>query len=80
MSKTKKMIVLLTVLAVMFTASMAIAAPKVLKLSHLNAQQPFENATGAMAAVFKSMVEAGTNGSVQVEVYPAGTPVLDESY
>lgn len=72
MSKTKKMIVLFTVLAVMFTASMAIAAPKVLKLSHLNAQQPFENATGAMAAVFKSMVEAGTNGSVQVEVYPAG--------
>lgn len=50
----------------------AMAGPKVLKLAHLNPQQPFENATGAMAAVFKSMVEAGTNGSVQVTLFPAG--------
>ncbi|PIE55495.1 MAG: C4-dicarboxylate ABC transporter substrate-binding protein [Dethiosulfovibrio peptidovorans] len=48
------------------------AGPKILKLAHLNPQQPFENATGAMAAVFKSMVEAGTNGSIKVQIFPAG--------
>ncbi len=68
----KKLMVLGIVVAVVFCAGISIAAPKVLKLSHLNAQQPFETATGAMAAVFKSMVEAGTNGSVKVDIFPAG--------
>ncbi len=68
----KKLMVLGVVVAVVFCAGISIAAPKVLKLSHLNAQQPFETATGAMAAVFKSMVEAGTNGSVKVDIFPAG--------
>jgi len=44
----------------------------VLKLAHLNPQEPFENPTAPIAAVFKSMVEANTNGSIQVELYPAG--------
>jgi len=47
-------------------------AEKVLKLHHLNNPDPFDNATGAMAAVFKSMVENGTNGSVTVQVFPNG--------
>lgn len=68
----KKLLVLGIAVALVFCAGMSIAAPKVLKLSHLNAQQPFETATGAMAAVFKSMVEAGTNGSVKVDIFPAG--------
>lgn len=63
---------LITFALVFALATSAMAAPKMLKLAHLNPQQPFENATGAMAAVFKSMVEAGTNGSVQVTLFPAG--------
>jgi tripartite ATP-independent transporter DctP family solute receptor len=47
-------------------------AAKSLKLAHLNNEDPFDNATGAMAAVFKNLVEAGTNGSVKVEVFPSG--------
>jgi tripartite ATP-independent transporter DctP family solute receptor len=47
-------------------------AEKVLKLHHLNNDDPFDNATGAMATVFKSLVESGTNGSVKVESYPNG--------
>ncbi len=47
-------------------------AAKTLKLAHLNNEDPFDNATGAMAAVFKSLVEAGTNGSVEVQVFPSG--------
>jgi len=45
---------------------------KVIKLSHLNKNDPFDNATGAMATVFKNLVEAGTNGSVKVQVFPSG--------
>ncbi len=50
----------------------AALAQKTLKLAHLNKNDPFDNATGAMAAVFKALVEAGTNGSVKVEVFPDG--------
>ena len=47
-------------------------AAKVIKLHHLNKDDPFDNPTGAMATVFKSLVEAGTNGSVMVETFPSG--------
>ncbi|MCX7249362.1 MAG: DctP family TRAP transporter solute-binding subunit [Burkholderiales bacterium] len=47
-------------------------AQKVIKLAHLNKNDPFDNATGAMATVFKSLVESGTNGSVTVQVFPDG--------
>lgn len=47
-------------------------AEKVMKLHHLNNDDPFDNATGAMAQVFKNLVEAGTNGSVTVQTFPNG--------
>lgn len=47
-------------------------AAKTLKLAHLNNDDPFDNATGAMAGVFKSLVESGTNGSVEVQIFPSG--------
>lgn len=59
--------------AIAFGMSMAPAqAAKVLKLSHLNPGDPFNNNSGAMTAVFKSLVEAGTNGSVQVQIFSDG--------
>jgi len=48
------------------------AAAKTIKLHHLNKDDPFDNPTGAMATVFKSLVEAGTNGSVMVQTFPNG--------
>ena len=48
------------------------AAQKVIKLSHLNPADPIQSHSGAMTAVFKSLVEAGTNGSVTVELFPDG--------
>ncbi len=47
-------------------------AEKVLKLAHLNKNDPFDNATGAMVTVFKNLVESGTNGSVTVQIFPSG--------
>lgn len=51
---------------------LAAHAQKVIKLAHLNKNDPFDNSTGAMATVFKSLVEAGTNGSVTVQIFPDG--------
>ncbi len=47
-------------------------AEKVIKLSHLNKNDPFDNATGAMATVFKNLVESGTNGAIKVQIFPSG--------
>jgi tripartite ATP-independent transporter DctP family solute receptor len=44
----------------------------VLKLAHLNPQTPFDVASAAMAAVFKSEVEANSNGQIKVELFPNG--------
>ncbi|PUU91748.1 MULTISPECIES: DctP family TRAP transporter solute-binding subunit [Halanaerobium] len=70
----KKTLIITLILAMVITASLTVMAQetKVLKLSHLNPQQPKEVATAAMAEVFKSMVESGTSGSITVEVYPNG--------
>ena len=70
----RKTLIITLILALVITASLTVMAQdsKVLKLSHLNPQQPKEVATAAMAEVFKSMVESGTNGSVTVELYPNG--------
>jgi tripartite ATP-independent transporter DctP family solute receptor len=62
------MVALFAIVGVAGTAS----AAKVIKLHHLNKDDPFDNPTGAMATVFKSLVEAGTNGSVLVQTFPSG--------
>jgi tripartite ATP-independent transporter DctP family solute receptor len=72
--KTVKQILVVLMLAFFVVAgfsSTALAA-KTLKLHHLNKDDPFDNPTGAMATVFKSLVEAGTNGSVLVQTFPSG--------
>lgn len=64
-----------------FAAALAVAAgvmptaafaQKTIKLAHLNKNDPFDNSTGAMATVFKSLVESGTNGALKVEIFPDG--------
>ncbi|QSR36720.1 C4-dicarboxylate ABC transporter substrate-binding protein [Marinobacterium iners] len=65
---------LVTSMAIGLTAGLMAApaayAEKVLKLHHLNNNDPFDNPTGAMASVFKSLVESGTNGEVKVQLFP----------
>ncbi len=62
------MVALFAMTGVVGTAS----AAKIIKLHHLNKDDPFDNPTGAMVTVFKSLVEAGTNGSVLVQTFPSG--------
>ena len=66
----RKLSAMILVLALLLPA--AAFGQTVLKLAHLNAQQPFDVASAAMAAVFKSEVEANSNGQIKVELYPNG--------
>ncbi len=69
----KKSCVVLLALMLILPAANVSAAPQVIKLAHLNPQNPFDIATAAVAAVFKSEVEARSGGAVTVEIYPNGT-------
>lgn len=69
--KRFSLIILAILFAVVSVTGTAVAA-KTIKLHHLNKDDPFDNPTGAMATVFKSLVEAGTNGSVTVQTFPSG--------
>ncbi len=68
-----KLKTLLTAAATALAFAVAPAhAEKIIKLHHLNADDPFESTTGAMVTVFKNLVEAGTGGSVKVQTFPNG--------
>jgi tripartite ATP-independent transporter DctP family solute receptor len=70
MKKTALLIILAAL--VVSTGSLFAQSKIVLKLAHLNAQQPFEIPSAAIAAVFKSSVEANSNGEIEVQIYDSG--------
>ncbi|MGV0819391.1 TRAP transporter substrate-binding protein DctP [Martelella sp. AMO21009] len=53
-------------------AGQAVAADITIRLAHLNPEDPFESHSGAMAAVFKSLVESNSNGEIEVQLFPNG--------
>jgi tripartite ATP-independent transporter DctP family solute receptor len=53
-------------------ATAAMAQDVTIRLAHLNPDDPFQSHSGAMAAVFKSLVESSSNGAIAVEVFPNG--------
>ncbi|WP_417257221.1 DctP family TRAP transporter solute-binding subunit [Celeribacter halophilus] len=53
-------------------ASQAFAADITIRLSHLNPEDPFGSHSGAMTAVFKSLVESNSNGRIEVQLFPNG--------
>lgn len=57
--------------ALLFVSAPALAQ-KTIRLAHLNPDNPFESHSGAMAAVFKNLVETGTNGSIKVQLFANG--------
>jgi len=65
-------LVLVAILALSLLAIPYADAAKVIKLHNLNKDDPFDNPTGAMATVFKSIMEAGTNGEITVQTFPNG--------
>jgi len=70
--KFKRILFAALIAIALLPGALAAQQPIVLKLAHLNAQQPFDVASAAMAAVFKAEVEANSNGRISVELYPNG--------
>ena len=64
-------LLMLALAAIPFAPATA-EAGKVIKIHNLNKDDPFNNPTGAMVTVFKSLMEAGTNGDIQVQSFPNG--------
>jgi len=59
-------------LAGLCLAAQAQAADVTIRLAHLNPEDPFASHSGAMAAVFKSLVESNSNGQIEVQLFPNG--------
>ena len=73
MKHIKTVVVLALGVVMLFGAVDAFAQSQiVLRLAHLNAQQPFEIPSAAMAAVFKASVEANSNNQIRVDIYDSG--------
>ncbi|MDF2234214.1 DctP family TRAP transporter solute-binding subunit [Albimonas sp. CAU 1670] len=53
-------------------AGQALAADVTIRVAHLNPEDPFASHSGAMAAVFKSLVESSSNGAIEVQLFPNG--------
>lgn len=61
-----------TTLAAACMALQAQAADITIRLAHLNPEDPFGSHSGAMAAVFKSIVESNSGGRIEVQLFPNG--------
>ena len=48
------------------------AAEVTIRIGHLNPEDPFESHSGAMTAVFKSLVETASGGDIEVKLFPNG--------
>ncbi|HMB48866.1 MAG TPA: DctP family TRAP transporter solute-binding subunit [Afifellaceae bacterium] len=59
-------------LAAALLSAQAYAADVTIRLAHLNPEDPFQSHSGAMAAVFKSLVESNSNGAIEVQLFPNG--------
>ncbi len=53
-------------------SSGALAADVTIRLGHMNPDEPLDSHSGTMAAIFKSFVEANTNGTVEVKLFANG--------
>ncbi|HUF86303.1 MAG TPA: DctP family TRAP transporter solute-binding subunit [Thermohalobaculum sp.] len=50
----------------------ASAADVTIRLGHLNPEDPFQSHSGAMAAVFKTLVESASNNAIEVQLFANG--------
>jgi len=48
------------------------AAEVTIRVGHLNPADPFESHSGAMTAIFKSLVESASGGAIEVKLFPNG--------
>lgn len=62
----------LSMLTGLTLAGTALAQETTIRLAHLNPDDPFGSHSGAMTAVFKSLVESNSNGRIEVQIFGNG--------
>ncbi|HEB09605.1 MAG TPA: hypothetical protein ENI06_00140 [Spirochaetales bacterium] len=67
-----KCLILSLILFTVLVSGVFAEVKTVIKLAHLNAQQPFDIPSAAIAAVFMAEVEANSNGEIEVRLFPSG--------
>ncbi len=72
MKKTASRLLSTALAAGLALTALPATAEKVMKIGHLNVDDPFENPAGAFARVFKNIVESATNGEITIEIFPNG--------
>jgi len=72
MTFCKKIMLVLTAIALVLLMAQVALAAKVIRMHHLNPNESFGNPSGASALVFKNLVESGSNGAIKVEIFPNG--------
>ncbi len=55
-----------------FLANAVNAAEVTMRIGHLNPADAFESHSGAMTAIFKSLVETASGGAIEVKLFPNG--------
>ena len=69
----KGLLMTLIIVLIISVVPFSLSAKEItIKLAHLNAQQPFDIPSAAMAAAFKSAVEANSNGEIKVDIFASG--------
>ena len=71
MFRRSSSLVLASALSVCMIPGM-VHAEKIMRIGHLNPEGATESHSGAMTAVFKSLVETATNGEVKIELFANG--------
>ncbi len=61
-----------TALVALSLAGATQAADITMRIGHLNPADPFESHSGAMTSIFKSLVESGSAGAIEVKLFPNG--------
>lgn len=68
--KPKLVVLFSLALCLLFTSSAF--GKSVIKVAFIGSDDPYVSVDGATAVVFKNLVETGTNGEVEVQLYPGG--------
>ena len=63
--------VVITIVLCLGLTVMPASAKKLIKLAHVDTDDPTIAADHAFSVVFKNLVESGTNGEVEVQIFPA---------
>jgi TRAP-type transport system periplasmic protein len=71
--KSRPIAIFISLIAIFFTVSVVQGSPLIIKLAHEEPGDASRSSAHASALVFKNVLEAESNGQMQVKIYPASS-------